>query len=394
MSENSARERTLDIRDLPKVSLHDHLDGGLRPATIIDLAAGAGVSLPASTPEALGEWFRESADSGSLERYLETFAITIGVMQDAASLTRVAREFVEDLIDDGVVYAEVRWAPEQHTTKDLTMAEAVAAVQDGIDEAVQDARDADVDIEVGQILSAMRQNTNSFEVAELALQLRDAGVVGFDLAGPEDGFPASDHKNALDLLAANLFPVTLHAGEAAGLLSIQSALVDGRALRLGHGVRLAEDLSTEEIDGDDDEAVTIFSAGTVATWVRDRGIALEICPSSNLQTGATAAWASTLDEHPVDVLFRTGFNVTISPDNRLMSGTTLSDELALLVEAFDYDAEDLLELTLNAVEASFLGLDERRDLAELIADAYEDLIEDADDDDDDDEDEDDAEEQD
>lgn len=394
MSENSARERTLDIRDLPKVSLHDHLDGGLRPATIIDLAAGAGVSLPASTPEALGEWFRESADSGSLERYLETFAITIGVMQDAASLTRVAREFVEDLIDDGVVYAEVRWAPEQHTTKGLTMAEAVAAVQDGIDEAVQDARDADVDIEVGQILSAMRQNTNSFEVAELALQLRDAGVVGFDLAGPEDGFPASDHKNALDLLSANLFPVTLHAGEAAGLLSIQSALVDGRALRLGHGVRLAEDLSTEEIDGDDDEAVTIFSAGTVATWVRDRGIALEICPSSNLQTGATAAWGSTLDEHPVDVLFRTGFNVTISPDNRLMSGTTLSDELALLVEAFDYDAEDLLELTLNAVEASFLGLDERRDLAELIADAYEDLIEDADDDDDDDEDEDDAEEQD
>lgn len=391
MSENSARERTLDIRDLPKVSLHDHLDGGLRPATIIDLAAGAGVSLPASTPEALGEWFRESADSGSLERYLETFAITIGVMQDAASLTRVAREFVEDLIDDGVVYAEVRWAPEQHTTKGLTMAEAVAAVQDGIDEAVQDARDADVDIEVGQILSAMRQNTNSFEVAELALQLRDAGVVGFDLAGPEDGFPASDHKNALDLLSANLFPVTLHAGEAAGLLSIQSALVDGRALRLGHGVRLAEDLSTEEIDGDDDEAVTIFSAGTVATWVRDRGIALEICPSSNLQTGATAAWGSTLDEHPVDVLFRTGFNVTISPDNRLMSGTTLSDELALLVEAFDYDAEDLLELTLNAVEASFLGLDERRDLAELIADAYEDLIEDADDDD---EDEDDAEEQD
>jgi len=391
VSENSARERTLDIRDLPKVSLHDHLDGGLRPATIIDLAAGAGVSLPASTPEALGEWFRESADSGSLERYLETFAITIGVMQDAASLTRVAREFVEDLIDDGVVYAEVRWAPEQHTTKGLTMAEAVAAVQDGIDEAVQDARDADVDIEVGQILSAMRQNTNSFEVAELALQLRDAGVVGFDLAGPEDGFPASDHKNALDLLSANLFPVTLHAGEAAGLLSIQSALVDGRALRLGHGVRLAEDLSTEEIDGDDDEAVTIFSAGTVATWVRDRGIALEICPSSNLQTGATAAWGSTLDEHPVDVLFRTGFNVTISPDNRLMSGTTLSDELALLVEAFDYDAEDLLELTLNAVEASFLGLDERRDLAELIADAYEDLIEDADDDD---EDEDDAEEQD
>ncbi|WP_394163243.1 adenosine deaminase [Galactobacter valiniphilus] len=380
MSENSARERTLDIRDLPKVSLHDHLDGGLRPSTIIDLAAGAGVSLPASTPEALGEWFRESADSGSLERYLETFDITIGVMQNAASLTRVAREFVEDLIDDGVVYAEVRWAPEQHTSQGLSMAEAVAAVQDGIDEAVQDARDADVDIEVGQILSAMRQNTNSFEVAELALQLRDAGVVGFDLAGPEDGFPASDHKNALDLLAANLFPVTLHAGEAAGLLSIQSALVDGRALRLGHGVRLAEDLSTEEIDGDDDDAVTIFIAGTVATWVRDRGIALEVCPSSNLQTGATAAWGSTLDEHPVDVLFRTGFNVTISPDNRLMSGTTLSDELALLVEAFDYDAEDLLELTLNAVEASFLGLDERRDLAELIADAYEDLIEDAEDD--------------
>ena len=386
MSENSARERTLDIRDLPKVSLHDHLDGGLRPATIIDLAAGAGLSLPASTPESLGEWFRTSANSGSLERYLETFALTIGVMQSSENLTRVAREFVEDLVTDGVVYAEIRWAPEQHLIAGLSLDDAVRAVQRGLDEGVQDAADDEVDIEVGQILCAMRQEKGSFEIAQLALRHRDNGVVGFDLAGPEAGYPASDHKNALDLLALNLFPVTIHAGEADGLNSILSAIVDGRALRLGHGVRIAEDLETELVEDEEseEEPLSIFTAGPVATWVRDRGIALEICPSSNLQTGASAAWGDSLETHPVDVLFRTGFNVTISPDNRLMSGTTLSDELALLVETFDYDAEDLLELTLNAVEASFLGLDERRDLAELISDAYEDLIEDADDDDDED----------
>ncbi|RKW70596.1 adenosine deaminase [Galactobacter caseinivorans] len=384
MSENSAAERTLDIRDLPKVSLHDHLDGGLRPATIIDLAAEVGHTLPASTPEALGQWFLDSADSGSLERYLETFVHTVAVMQTAPHLTRVAREFVEDLVADGVVYAEVRWAPEQHVSAGLSMDQAVEAVQAGIDEAVQDAAEDDVDIEVGQILSALRHERQSFEVAQLALRHRDSGVVGFDIAGPEDGFPASDHQNAFDLLATNLFPVTVHAGEAAGLNSIRSALVDARALRLGHGVRLAQDLEIETLEADDDEdldELTIFTAGPVASWVRDRGIALEICPSSNLQTGATAAWGEDLEDHPIDVLFRTGFNVTISPDNRLMSGTTLSDELALLVAAFDYDAEDLLELTLNAVEASFLGLDERRDLAELISDAYEDLIQDVDDED-------------
>lgn len=375
MSENSARERTLDIRDLPKVSLHDHLDGGLRPSTIIELAPAAGIELPTTDADALADWFVDAADAGSLERYLETFAVTVGVMQSAEALTRVAREFVEDLVEDGVVYAEIRWAPEQHQRGGLGLDEAVVAVQAGLDEGVAAAVEAGTEIEVGQILSAMRQDKRSFEIAELALRHRDAGVVGFDLAGPEDGFPASDHKNALDLLAANLFPVTIHAGEAAGLPSIHSALLDGRALRLGHGVRIAEDLETETVEGGDDAPETIFTAGSVATWVRDRGIALEVCPSSNLQTGATKAWGEDLDEHPVDVLFRTGFNVTISPDNRLMSGTTLSDELALLVEAFEYDAEDLLELTLNAVEASFLGLDERRDLAELIADAYEDLIE-------------------
>lgn len=376
MSDFDAGERTLDIRDLPKVSLHDHLDGGLRPATIIDLAAGAGHTLPASDARSLTRWFHEAADSGSLPLYLETFEHTLAVMQTAENLTRVAREFVEDLLDDGVVYAEIRWAPEQHLRQGLSMDEAVVAVQRGIDQAVQDAGDDDRFIAVGQILSAMRQNDRSADVARLALRHRDEGVVGFDLAGPEDGFPPSDHREALELLAAELFPVTLHAGEAAGLASIRSALVDGRALRLGHGVRLAEDVASElvEFDDADETPLQVYTAGPVASWVRDRGIALEICPSSNLQTGATAAWGEEIDTHPIDLLFRAGFDVTVAPDNRLMSGTTLSDELALLVEAFEYDAEDLLELTLNAVDAAFLDLEDRQGLAERIVDVYEDLL--------------------
>ena len=375
VSDFDAGERTLDIRDLPKVSLHDHLDGGLRPATIIDLAAEADHSLPANTPDTLADWFVEAADSGSLERYLETFEHTLAVMQTAPHLTRVAREFVEDLIEDGVVYAEVRWAPEQHLQGGLSLDEAVAAVQAGIDQAVQDADDAQNPIAVGQILSAMRQSGRSLEIAELALRHRDTGVVGFDLAGPEEGFLPAAHQPALDLLAKEFFPVTLHAGEGAGLDSIRSAIVDGRALRLGHGVRVAEDLTVQEVQlEDEEEPLEVYTAGQLATWVRDRGIALEVCPSSNLQTGATAAWGEEIDTHPIDLLYRAGFTVTVSPDNRLMSGTTLSDELALLVEAFEYDAEDLLEFTLNAVDASFLDLESRQDLAEMISDAYEDLL--------------------
>ncbi|MGO2051809.1 MAG: adenosine deaminase [Glutamicibacter sp.] len=383
-----AYDPEFDFRDLPKVSLHDHLDGGLRPQTIIDLAAEGGHELPATDAEALGEWFRESADSGSLPRYLETFDHTLAVMQTRDALIRVAREFVEDLAADGVIYGEVRYAPEQHLREGLSLDDVVDAVQEGLDQACETLNNEGHPIQVGQLLSAMRQADRGLEIAQLALRHRGRGVVGFDIAGPEDGFPPSRMKDAFDLLAENLFPATVHAGEAAGLDSIKDAILVGRATRLGHGVRVAEDIEIE-FGGVDDDGETLdqdtglVSLGPVANWVRERGIPLEICPSSNLQTGATAGFGEGIESHPIDLLVQTGFNVTISPDNRLMSGTGLSDEFELLVEAFDYDLEDLLDLTLNAAEAAFVPLEMRELLVEYINDYYADLLDEDDDEDDD-----------
>lgn len=369
-----ATDLDFDIRSLPKVSLHDHLDGGLRPSTIIELAAAVGHSLPSTDPVALQAWFLESASSGSLERYLETFDHTIAVMQTPEALTRVAHEFVEDLVEDGVVYGEVRWAPEQHLTAGLSLDDAVTAVQEGLDAGVEAAEERGYLIQVGQLITAMRHADRSQEIAELAVRHRDAGAAGFDIAGAEDGFPASRFADAFTYLAANQFPVTVHAGEAAGLESIVSALVDGRALRLGHGVRIAEDIDVEfteedqqEAPGDEgDEATGLVTLGKVASWVRDRRIPLEVCPSSNLQTGAVEQFGGDIDSHPIDLLYQTGFNVTINPDNRLMSGITLTGELELLAETFSYDLEDIRMLTLNAAEAAFLALEEREALIDYI----------------------------
>lgn len=369
-----------DLKSLPKVSLHDHLDGGLRPATIIELADAVGHTLPSTDPVALGQWFRESADSGSLVRYLETFDHTIAVMQTKEGLARVAKEFVEDLADDGVVYGEIRWAPEQHLQKGLTLDQVVDAVQEGLDAGVDAVEESGRQIQVGQLITAMRHADRGQEIAELAVRHRYNGAVGFDIAGAEDGFLPSRFKDAFTYLAEHNFPATVHAGEAAGLESIQSALVDGRALRLGHGVRIAEDITVEYEDAESDEdnddvedTVGMVTLGEVAGWVRDRGIALEICPSSNLQTGAIANFGEGIENHPLDMLYQLGFNVTINTDNRLMSGVTLTDEFELLVETFDYDLDDLLELTLNAAESSFLPLDEKEALVEYINDVYANL---------------------
>jgi adenosine deaminase len=369
-----------DLKSLPKVSLHDHLDGGLRPATIIELAESVGHTLPSTDPVALGEWFRESADSGSLVRYLETFDHTVAVMQTKEGLFRVAKEFVEDLADDGVVYGEVRWAPEQHLQNGLSLDEAVEAVQEGLEAGVDAVAESGREIQVGQLITAMRHADRGQEIAELAVRHRNRGAVGFDIAGAEDGFLPSRFKDAFTFLAQNNFPATVHAGEAAGLESIQSALVDGRALRLGHGVRIAEDIMVEFEDDDDasgtedgEESIGLVTLGDLSSWIRDRGIALEICPSSNLQTGAIAGFGEGIESHPLDMLYQLGFNVTINTDNRLMSGVTLTDEFELLVETFDYDLDDLLELTLNAAEASFLPLEEKEALVEYINDAYANL---------------------
>lgn len=355
------------ITDLPKVSLHDHLDGGLRPQTIIELADEIGLDLPSTDAVELGGWFRAQSDSGSLVEYLKTFDVTTAVMQTREGLTRVAREAVQDLGADGVIYGEIRWAPEQHLSRGLTLDQAVEAVQEGIDEGIEDVRNAGRPIGIGQLISAMRHVRRSQEIAELAVRHRDRGVAGFDIAGPEAGFPPSDHRRAFDYLAGNFLPVTIHAGEADGLPSIASALVDGHALRLGHGVRLAEDIQIERSD----EENTYVSLGSLSQWVKDREIALETSPSSNLQTGAVAAWGTELVDHPFDLFYQLGFRVTVNTDNRLMSGTTLSRELALLADAFGYDLGDLENFQLNAAAAAFLPLEDRDELADAIVAGFE-----------------------
>jgi adenosine deaminase len=360
------RGSSTSLRDLPKVSLHDHLDGGLRPQTIIELAEPLGIELPAPDAASLAAWFAEKSDSGSLVEYLKTFDVTIAVMQTAEGLTRVAREFVEDLAADGVIYGELRWAPEQHLQRGLTLDETVEAVQLGIDQAVDAVEAAGGWIRAGQLVSAMRHLDRGTEIAELALRHRDSGVVGFDIAGPEAGFPASRLADAFDLLARASFPATVHAGEADGVDSILGAIVDGHALRLGHGVRIAEDITVERSD---DES-TYVALGRVAQWVKDRGIALETSPSSNLQTGAIAGWGDTMADHPFDLLYQLGFRVTVNTDNRLMSATTLTRELGLLVETFGYDADDLQIFQINAAEAAFLPLEDREELIERIVSGF------------------------
>ncbi|WP_438353595.1 adenosine deaminase [Microbacterium sp. CJ88] len=357
----------VSIRRLPKVSLHDHLDGGLRPGTIIELADEAGIEVPENDAEELADWFAEKSDSGSLVEYLKTFDLTIAVMQTREGLTRVAREFVEDLAADGVIYGEVRWAPEQHLQGGLSLEEVVEAVQEGIEEGEDAAESSGHDIRVGQLISAMRHTDRSLEIAKLAVDFRDRGAVGFDIAGPEDGFPPSRLREAFDYLASEFFPATVHAGEAAGLDSIRSALIDGRALRLGHGVRIAEDLDVVSRAGEE----VLVQFGDLARWVRDREIPLELSPSSNLQTGAIERWGTEIGDHPFDLLYQLGFAVTVNVDNRTMSRTSLTRELALLVETFDYDLGDLEAFQLNAAAGAFLPVEEREELIELIADGFD-----------------------
>ena len=358
---------TIDFRKLPKVSLHDHLDGGLRPQTLIDLAAEIGHQLPADNAEELGKWFYEAANSGSLVRYLETFDHTIAVMQTAHGLARVAKEFVLDLHSDGVIYGELRWAPEQHLSRGLSLDETVEAVQAGIDEAIEEIAVAGGDIAIGQLVTAMRHADRGLEIAQLAVRHRDKGVVGFDIAGAEKGFLPSRHKEAFDYLAEQMFPATVHAGEADGIDSIKDAIVSGRALRLGHGVRVMEDVKLGYLDGE----LVSAELGQVADWVHDRQIPLELSPSSNLQTGAIEQWGTSMSDHPFNTLYELGFNVTVNTDNRLMSATTLTRELQLLTEAFDYDLDDLEQFEINAALGAFISIEEREELVERIALGFE-----------------------
>ncbi|MFI5833835.1 adenosine deaminase [Micromonospora sp. NPDC051300] len=350
-----------DIVKVPKALLHDHLDGGLRPATIVELAAEAGHELPATDPEALGRWFAEAANSGSLERYLETFAHTVAVMQTASALRRVARECALDLAADGVVYAEVRFAPEQHLERNLTLDEVVEAVVTGFREGSALAAEAGTPIRIGTLLTAMRHAARSQEIAELAVRHRDTGVVGFDIAGAEAGFPPTRHLDAFEYLQRENFHFTIHAGEAFGLPSIWQAIQWCGADRLGHGVRIVDDITTGNPP----------ALGRLAAYVRDKRIPLELCPSSNVQTGAAASIA----DHPIGLLRDLRFRVTVNTDNRLMSGTSMSREMALLVEAFGYGWKELQWFTINAMKSAFIPFDERlRIIDEVIKPAYAKLI--------------------
>ena len=352
----------MDIKSLPKISLHDHLDGGLRPSTIVELSAEVGHNLPTKDAAELGNWFSESANSGSLVRYLETFDHTVAVMQTREGLERVAYEAVLDLAEHNVIYGELRWAPEQHLARGLTLDETVEAVQDGLERGMEEVEQRGGFIRTGQLITAMRHADRGLEIAELAVRHRNNGVVGFDIAGAEKGFMPVRHKVAFDYLASELFPVTVHAGEADGVESIRDAIVSGRALRLGHGVRLVEDIMFSRTDGDTDLVVL----GEVAQWVHDREIALETSPSSNLQTGAFAMLGDTMSDHPFDILYELGFKVTVNTDNRLMSGTNLTKELEILVATFGYSLQDLEQFQLNAASAAFQGLPEREELMDMI----------------------------
>ncbi|GAA2828589.1 adenosine deaminase [Kribbella solani] len=343
------------VRELPKVSLHDHLEGGLRESTILEAGESLGLALPADDVESLGAWFLRAANSGSLVTVLESFWMSVAVMQTADVLSRVACEYVLDLASDGVIYGEVRWAPENMLTKGLSLDDAVEAVQSGLETGIATAAAQGHRIVVRQLLTAMRNGANSLEIARLALRWRDRGVAGFDIAGPEAGFPPSLHRDAFELLASEFFPATVHAGEAAGLDSIRSALVDGRASRLGHGVRITEDI---------DATGTGPRLGQVARWVRDHGVVLETSPTSNLQTGAVPS--GNLAEHPFDLLHRLGFAVTVNTDNRLISQTTLSHEIALLCDTFGYGLPDLERFQLNALSAAFVDAGERAQLEAVI----------------------------
>ena len=349
-----------EIRRAPKALLHDHLDGGLRPATIVELAGEIGHQLPASDPVELGEWFVASADSGSLERYLETFTHTVAVMQTASALHRVAAECAVDLAADGVVYAEVRFAPEQHLTRGLSLPEVVEAVLAGFEAGSVEARATGSPIRIGTLLTAMRHAARSTEIAELAVRHRDVGVVGFDIAGAEAGYPPTRHLDAFEYLQRENFHFTIHAGEAFGLPSIWQAIQWCGADRLGHGVRIVDDISLPE-----------RSLGRLAAYVRDKRIPLELCPSSNVQTGAAASIA----EHPIGLLRDLRFRVTVNTDNRLMSGTSMSQEMRLLAEAFGYGWAELQWFTVNAMKSAFIPFDERLALInEVIKPAYAKLI--------------------
>src|SRR3954454_24572292 len=347
------------VRAAPKALLHDHLDGGLRPATIIDLAREYGHELPTTDVDDLTAWFRRGADRKSLELYLETFQHTFGVMQERDSIVRVAAECAEDLASDGVVYAEVRYAPELSVEHGLTLDEVVEANLEGFRIGSERAAAAGRPIVMKMLVTAMRQAARSREIAELAVRWRDAGVVGFDIAGPEAGYRPTRHLDAFEYVRGENFHIPIHAGESFGLPSIWEAIQLCGAERLGHGVRIVDDITVR-----DDGSVAL---GRLATFVRDRRIPLEMCPTSNVHTGG----AASIEEHPIDLLRRLRFRVTVNTDNRLMSGVSATSEFKALDDAFHIGLGEMEWMTINALKSAFVPFDERlRLINEVVKPGY------------------------
>jgi adenosine deaminase len=331
------------IRRAPKVLLHDHLDGGLRPETVVELAREYGYNdLPTTDVGDLQKWFNRGAKRNDLVLYLETFAHTVGVMQHKDAIERVAYECARDLADDNVVYAEVRMAPELCLQAGLTLQEVLDAILTGFE-----AGSHGTDLTIGTICSAMRTAARSVEIAELAVANRDRGVVGFDIAGAEAGYPPSRHLDAFQYVMRENFHSTIHAGEAFGLPSIWEAVQYCGAARLGHGVRIVDDIAAPA-DG-------VERLGRLAAFVRDRRICLELCPTSNVNTGVV----SSIAEHPIGLLRRLRFRVTVNTDNRLMSDTSMTNEMQQLHRAFGWGLDDFEWLTINAMKSAFAAFPER-----------------------------------
>ena len=327
---------------------------------MVELAAEYGyANLPTADPLELATWIRRGADRKSLELYLETFEHTVGVLQERDAIIRVAAECAEDLAADGIVYAEVRYAPELSTEHGLTLDEVVEANIEGFRLGMDRAAAAGAPIVMKVIVTAMRQAARSVEVAECAVRWRDAGVVGFDIAGPEAGYRPTRHLDAFEYVRRENFHITIHAGESFGLPSIWEALQWCGAERLGHGVRIVDDITVR-----DDGSVAL---GRLATFVRDRRVPLEMCPTSNVHTGA----ADSIATHPIDLLRRLRYRVTVNTDNRLMSGVTLSSEFAALDEAFGIGLGEMEWLTINAMKSGFAPFDERlRIIGEVVKPGY------------------------
>ncbi|HUO27134.1 MAG TPA: adenosine deaminase [Candidatus Aquilonibacter sp.] len=331
------------LRSLPKVLLHEHLDGVLRPRTVIELAAASNYKdLPTNDPQALAKWFFRGANQGSLSKYLEGFAHTIAVLQTEEALQRVAYEQAEDLSKDGVVYFETRFAPIFHTRRGLTHQQVVSAVLKGLERGRKD-----FGIHSGLIVCAMRNMNTSLEIAELAVDFRERGVVGFDLAGEEGGYPPKKHVDAFHYIQRENFNITIHAGEGYGKESIWQAIQYCGAHRIGHGTRLIDDIAA--VDG---RAVKL---GDLAQYVLDKRIPLEICLLSNVHTGATPSLA----QHPFKILYQEKFRVTLNTDNRLMSNTSMTQEFEAAAATFGLSLDDFEKITINSMKSAFLPYDQR-----------------------------------